>query len=86
MSELFEQIKIGETIYDIGANAENIAFNENISVKEQIQNNIDSINNKADQSSIGNGIITINQGGVKKGSFSVNQSKNQTIVLYLFFY
>lgn len=81
MSELFKQIKIGETTYDVGANAENVAFNENTSVKEQIQNNIDSIKNKADKSSIGNGTVTIAQGGESKGSFSMNQSEDITINL-----
>ena len=46
-----------------------------------LQNDGDGTSPYATQSQIGNGIITINQGGVFKGNFSTNQDGNTTINL-----
>lgn len=40
-----------------------------------------ALNSKADSSSIGNGTVTFTQGGVTKGSITMNQSGNTTIAL-----
>lgn len=48
-----------------------------------VQNKVitDTLNNKANSSDIGNGTITITQGGTTKGTFSMNQNSNSTINL-----